>query len=302
MNTSIQDAYNLGWKLRLVLQGLFTPAAAGALLRTYETERRPVAQDLIAFDRGYLELFSAPSTQFDTEFHRGLKFTTGLSIRYSPSCAVQLPRGVTDLGPSLLKADLVPGKRLQDFQVVYQADGVTARIQKRMKATGAFRVIVFAGDIANPALLAGLQILGIFLADPIAGLGRLTMAPVNSLFAAWEKLPVEVLVVHCAERERVNLLGLHDVYRPWSSDDGYDYWRVFADAESTHEGHGRIYERLELDRQKGCVAVVRPDGYVGALVNVDDFVGLRAYFEGLGLLQDGFSAVDKAEAAVHCVD
>ncbi|KAK4099253.1 hypothetical protein N658DRAFT_498626 [Parathielavia hyrcaniae] len=299
MNTSIQDAYNLGWKLRLVLQqgrlvrslGLGgDPAAAAtpheALLRTYEGERRPVAQDLIAFDRGYLKLFAAPSAEFDSEMLRGMKFTTGLSIRYPPSCAVQLPRGVQDLGPSLLKADLVPGKRLQDFQVVYQADSIAARIQKRLQATGAFRVIVFAGDIAEAGQFAAVQKLGEFLADRGSGLGQLTTpSEGEDSFAAWEEVPVEVLVVHCADRHKVELLAMHEVYRPWSSDQGYDYWRVFADAESVLDGHGRVYERLQLDRQKGCCAVVRPDGYVGAVVDVDNFSGLRGYFEGVGMLE-----------------
>ncbi len=42
MNTGIQDAYNLAWKLALVTQG----RASDALLDTYEAERRPVAADV----------------------------------------------------------------------------------------------------------------------------------------------------------------------------------------------------------------------------------------------------------------
>ncbi|MFG1378386.1 FAD-dependent monooxygenase [Xanthobacter autotrophicus] len=44
MNTGIQDAYNLAWKLALVMKG----RAPAALLDSYEAERRPVAQDVIA--------------------------------------------------------------------------------------------------------------------------------------------------------------------------------------------------------------------------------------------------------------
>jgi 2-polyprenyl-6-methoxyphenol hydroxylase-like FAD-dependent oxidoreductase len=45
MNTGIQDAANLGWKLHHVLTG----RAAPELLDSYDTERRPVAAHLIAF-------------------------------------------------------------------------------------------------------------------------------------------------------------------------------------------------------------------------------------------------------------
>ncbi|WP_405830209.1 FAD-dependent oxidoreductase [Streptomyces sp. NBC_01176] len=43
LNTSVQDAYNLGWKLGAVLSG----AAAESLLDTYEEERLPVAADML---------------------------------------------------------------------------------------------------------------------------------------------------------------------------------------------------------------------------------------------------------------
>lgn len=42
LNTSVQDAYNLGWKLAAVLGG-----APDGLLDTYQEERRPVAEDVL---------------------------------------------------------------------------------------------------------------------------------------------------------------------------------------------------------------------------------------------------------------
>ena len=42
LNTSVQDAYNLGWKLAAVLAG-----APEALLDSYEAERRPIASDML---------------------------------------------------------------------------------------------------------------------------------------------------------------------------------------------------------------------------------------------------------------
>jgi len=42
LNTSVQDAYNLGWKLAAVLNG-----ASAALLDSYEEERRPIARSML---------------------------------------------------------------------------------------------------------------------------------------------------------------------------------------------------------------------------------------------------------------
>src|SRR5206468_12682599 len=56
MNVSMQDGFNLGWKLAAVLRD----RAAPELLRTYSDERRAVAQELIDFDRELAAMFSAP--------------------------------------------------------------------------------------------------------------------------------------------------------------------------------------------------------------------------------------------------
>jgi len=50
LNTSVQDAYNLGWKLAAVLRG-----AAPSLLDTYEEERRPIAAGMLGLSTRLLE-------------------------------------------------------------------------------------------------------------------------------------------------------------------------------------------------------------------------------------------------------
>jgi 2-polyprenyl-6-methoxyphenol hydroxylase-like FAD-dependent oxidoreductase len=49
LNTSVQDAYNLGWKLAAVLGG-----ADEGLIDTYEEERRPVAAEVLGLSRSLL--------------------------------------------------------------------------------------------------------------------------------------------------------------------------------------------------------------------------------------------------------
>jgi 2-polyprenyl-6-methoxyphenol hydroxylase-like FAD-dependent oxidoreductase len=50
LNTSVQDAYNLGWKLAAVLGG-----APDRLLDSYESERRPVAEAMLGLTAGLLD-------------------------------------------------------------------------------------------------------------------------------------------------------------------------------------------------------------------------------------------------------
>jgi 2-polyprenyl-6-methoxyphenol hydroxylase-like FAD-dependent oxidoreductase len=56
MNTGIQDAYNLGWKLDTVLRG----RAREDLLDTFQEERMPVARSVLTgSDLGHSAIFSA---------------------------------------------------------------------------------------------------------------------------------------------------------------------------------------------------------------------------------------------------
>jgi phenol 2-monooxygenase (NADPH) len=54
MNTSIQDTYNLGWKIGLVCKKVLRTD----VLSTYEFERQMVAKQLIEFDIRFASLFS----------------------------------------------------------------------------------------------------------------------------------------------------------------------------------------------------------------------------------------------------
>jgi NADPH-dependent dioxygenase len=53
MNCCLQDAYNLGWKLAMVVQG----RARAELLDTYEAERRPIAEQVIWAASSLHEIF-----------------------------------------------------------------------------------------------------------------------------------------------------------------------------------------------------------------------------------------------------
>ena len=73
MNTGIQDAQNLGWKLAGVLNG-----ASASLLDTYEAERRPVALDVLALSNSRLkeaiEQKSIPTRRDASTLQLGIRY------------------------------------------------------------------------------------------------------------------------------------------------------------------------------------------------------------------------------------
>ncbi|TAJ90494.1 FAD-dependent monooxygenase [Reyranella sp.] len=88
MNTGIQDAYNLAWKLALVLGG----AASEKLLDSYEAERRPVGADVVARTRAANESHgrdAKPDRLADTQ----------VRISYNGTAWIQDDAGPVDAGP-----------------------------------------------------------------------------------------------------------------------------------------------------------------------------------------------------------
>jgi len=65
LNTSVQDAYNLGWKLAAVVQG-----APDGLLDTYEEERRPVAASVLGLSTKLLSEMKHGELRRGREVHQ----------------------------------------------------------------------------------------------------------------------------------------------------------------------------------------------------------------------------------------
>ena len=96
MNVSMQDAFNLGWKLAAVLRGRCAPE----LLHTYSAERQAIAKELIDFDREWAKMLSSPVKQapggegidpadVQRYFIKHGHYTAGTATRYKPVAAVR---------------------------------------------------------------------------------------------------------------------------------------------------------------------------------------------------------------------
>jgi phenol 2-monooxygenase (NADPH) len=147
MNTSLQDGYNIGWKLAAILKGQAKPD----LLKTYNLEREKVAADLIEFDRGFAKAFSSKSVKdgaqekkFSELFVQAGRYTAGLTSKYGDS-------PITRAGWSTqsLASNLIVGMRFPSTQVVRHCDAKAMQLVKSLPADGRWRIVVFAGDIRD---------------------------------------------------------------------------------------------------------------------------------------------------------
>lgn len=105
MNCCMQDAFNLGWKLALVLKG----HAKTDLLDTYEVERRPVAEQVIWAASSLHDIFMThgkdiaqrKQTMFEPGYtEKVVNYCSGVSYTYRD--AVQRPEGISEIdGPAI---------------------------------------------------------------------------------------------------------------------------------------------------------------------------------------------------------
>ncbi|WP_399887867.1 FAD-dependent oxidoreductase [Streptomyces sp. BBFR51] len=103
LNTSVQDAYNLGWKLGAVLTG----GAPAALLDSYEEERRPIAAQMLDLSTGVHR----------GEVRRG-EATRQLGLGYRESSLTAEARGAAVAeGAAVRAGDRAPDGRVGDVRL-----------------------------------------------------------------------------------------------------------------------------------------------------------------------------------------
>ncbi|CBX96585.1 hypothetical protein IAQ61_005552 [Plenodomus lingam] len=264
MNVSLQDGYNIGWKLGHVLSGLSPPS----LLSTYVGERGQTAADLIAFDREFSSLFSrkeAEPGRFQEYFVQSARFTAGLGARYEESVVVG--------GKGMLVAGGVEvGMRFPTAQVVRYCDCKAVQLQSVLKSDGRWRVVVFGGDINVAAHKERLQ----QLAAHLLPLTRRFTPPGRDIDGFIEP----ILVLHSTFVD-VAQEQIPDYFWPVTGKWGMrDLHKTYIDDAHYNAGHGHAYKAYGVDPNVGAVVIVRPDQYVSKVTSLDDFDGIRTFFEG----------------------
>jgi phenol 2-monooxygenase len=260
MNVSMADAWNLGWKLAAVLNSTARPE----LLRTYSDERRAVAAELIDFDREFSRRFRSGSTVDPEEFQRYFvqqgRFTAGVATTYRPSL-------ITDAGEhQQLATGFGIGMRFHSAPVVRLADAKTLELGHVARADGAWRLYVFADRPAPTAPDSLARSLCEFLATDDAPGKRFTPQ-------GWEPDSViDVRAVFQQPHGELSPSDLPPVLLPRKGRFGLlDYEKAFCSAD--------IFEARGIDRDSGCVVIVRPDQYVSAILPLAAHDALSAFFD-----------------------
>lgn len=297
MNVSMQDAFNLGWKIANVVKG----HCDRSILKTYQSERRRVAQDLIDFDHRFSRLFSGRPAKdvmdeegismevFKDAFEKGNMFASGIAVDYGASVIVaksgsskEQGDGTDVIGSEKFRVTSKPelvtklevGKRMPSFKVLNQADARPWHFQELLKSNGKWRVVIFPGNIQNQQQRQRLNALGDALASQDSFLRWAT--PATQKYDS----VIELLSCHSSPRTETTIYDFPEVFRPWDEQDGWDYWKIHVDDQSYHEGHGHAYENYGIDTTKGCAIILRPDQYISWVGEFDDFDSMNTFFRG----------------------
>jgi phenol 2-monooxygenase len=271
MNVSMQDAFNLGWKLAAVLEG----RSATSLLRTYSEERQRVAEELIDFDREWSAMMAAPPkdpakpnavgvdpAELQQYFVRQGRYTAGAATRYHPSVLTG------EATYQQLAAGLPIGMRFHSAPVIRLADAKLVELGHVARADGRFRIYAFA-DPEAAALHALCDFLEHSDASPIRrfthdGADIDAVIDVRGIYQQYHRdlwvpdLPLLLL-------PRKGRFGLIDHEKAFTAP-------LPAGAD--------IYDRRGIDRERGAMVVVRPDQYVGHVLPLDAHGQLASYFAG----------------------
>ena len=159
MNTGLQDAYNLAWKLALAVAG----RAGDSLLESYAQERRAVAQNLLrSTDRAFTLLVSdsafaglfrshvfarvvAVAMRFPRVRERLFGTISQIGIHYRASALSETAAGGTHTGPRA-------GDRFPWLKLKFKADGRIEDLFERLDDTR-FNLIVVGQALPQPAAL-----------------------------------------------------------------------------------------------------------------------------------------------------
>ncbi|GAV99130.1 protein [Lentinula edodes] len=245
-NSGVQDSFNLGWKLALVLKGFSSPS----LLDTYTEERLPVIAAMLDKSTFLLNRGLEKPRSDNSNWTRGAEFKQ-LGINYRGSST--LVDETTDLTKDLIRSD----------SYSLASDGVVHAGDRAPQAPG-LEVLHSDGNFTTMTSL-----FDIFKPD------HHTVLIFSSLRSKGEEIPSELRGYAKSLVETVLILPALSQSEQIASGQQFGVDLVLRD------GGGHAYKGYPALPGLCTVVVVRPDGIIGAIVGGVD--GLRQYLSGVFL-------------------
>lgn len=289
MNTAFLDGVNLAWKIHHVESGF----ADRSILRSYESERKHVAENLLAFDSAYAKLFSArqPSASevqsagsgdgaHDNEFVRMFKesceFTSGYGVAYQENILNWSPdhpaRSSLFLSPENNTTTLRTGRIFRPANVTRVTDSNVVHLEQEIPLNGSYRLIIFAGSPSHSS--TALSELASHLRRPSSFFSRHLRHDLRSVSHHERDNPHSWLytfaVVFAAKHRDIDIKT--HVPQPLSRYADH----VYADDAADQKFPGvkfAAHKKMGFGEEQPAVVVVRPDGYVGAVLRLAEGTG-----------------------------
>ncbi len=279
MNFSMQDTFNLGWKLAAVLRGQCAPQ----LLHSYSAERQVVGKILIDFDRKWAKMISDKPAEgdqgdaggvdpkaFQAYFEQHLRFTAGMGTQYRPSviCGEATHQG--------LARGFAVGTRFHSAPVLRVADAKAMQLGHVGKADGRWRLYAFAGRNDHVDIQTGVRALCRFLQDspdsPVRRYTRPGQDP-DALF--------DLRAVFQQSHRELAIESMPALLLPQKGAYGlHDYEKLFCpDLKNGPD----IFDLRGVDRDRGALVIVRPDQYIAHVLPLDAYRDLASFFAGFML-------------------
>ena len=270
MNVSMQDTFNLGWKLAHVLRGYSDPS----LLHTYSKERWTEAKRLVETDHQWARIMSAPpgtseldkgeEPRFVRAFKENLEFTGGLAVKYDESILT----GNQD-NQALATGEEV-GRRFHSAPVVRLADAKQMQLGHAAEADTRWRIYAFAGS-ADTSESSAIHTLADWLESD-------ANSPVVQYTKAGQDIDsvIDFRAVFQQTFDQLNYENMPSLLIPKKGRLGIqDHEKVFC---VDHKGLGDIYDMRGINREQGCMIVVRPDQYIAQVLPLNATAELTKFF------------------------
>ncbi|KAL8792202.1 MAG: hypothetical protein Q9195_005224 [Heterodermia aff. obscurata] len=250
LNIGLHDAVNLSWKLAGYIKGWYPED----VLDTYNSERRPIAQQIIQQDKIISVLISGeipeelqskasvdPNQLLTETFQENASLNTGLGIEY--------PHGfLIDRSSSLDRLRVSLGARAPDVLLQRPGIRVPIRLYSVVKFRGKFIIMIFCGDPTQTA--ASIKQWQDHLASE----------------ECYQSYPAE--------------LFHHVVIVATSNNNGAAAEKIGADGlgDALYDVDGSVYGRYGISPDQGALLVLRPDGALAAACELTQGPQVSAYF------------------------